>query len=227
MQTTGEFLKNNRLSKGYSIEEISYKTKIKSDYIEAIENDSFGEGLSDVYIKGFLKSYASVLGIDKEKVLALYRRDKEKKLQEANKISYKKPLNKTKLLLTPKLAIIALSVIVITSFITFFGFQVADILSSPNLTLEKPKYVFVKSKLGGNSSSTTIENIGDSILISGRTDNDSLLSINNEKVELKNEEIFEKEIKLSNGNNTIVVRADNGFEKASTINITVINTNSN
>lgn len=227
MQTTGEYLKNNRLLKGYTIEEVAYKTKIKADYIESIENDSFGDGLSDVYVKGFLKSYATVLGIEKEKVLALYRRDKEKKLQETNNISYKKPLNKTKLLLTPKLTIVILSIIVISSFTIFFGFQVADILSSPNLTLEKPEYIFLESKLGGNTKDVVIEDLGETVLLTGVTDKDSIVSINNEEVKLVNEIFFEKEIKLSEGNNTIVIKSENGFEKSSVINISVVNKNNN
>ena len=48
-------------------------TRIKSSYLEALEQERFGELGGSVYAKGFLRSYAGYLGIDPAPLLEAYR----------------------------------------------------------------------------------------------------------------------------------------------------------
>ena len=48
-------------------------TRIKSSYLEALEQERFGELGGSVYAKGFLRSYAGYLGVDPAPLLEAYR----------------------------------------------------------------------------------------------------------------------------------------------------------
>ncbi|MDP2941151.1 MAG: DUF4115 domain-containing protein [Candidatus Omnitrophota bacterium] len=63
METVGAKLKKIRLEKGLTLEEVQKKTKIQLNILQAIEGDSI-TNISPVYLKGFLKIYCQVLGLD-------------------------------------------------------------------------------------------------------------------------------------------------------------------
>jgi len=72
MQTIGERLEEARKRKGISIREASESTKIRSDYLQKFESNSFEIGLPDIYVRGFLRSYAHFLKLSPEKLLTDY-----------------------------------------------------------------------------------------------------------------------------------------------------------
>lgn len=76
MESVGNYLKNLRLSKSISIEEVVRNTNIPRKYIENIEKENFSDFPGEVYIKGYIKSYASFLGGDPEYALRLYEKKK-------------------------------------------------------------------------------------------------------------------------------------------------------
>lgn len=69
----GEQYRMAREEKGLSIEEISEKTKINNRIIEAIENNTIQDNLSNVYAKSFLKKYAQFLGLNFEELIQGYQ----------------------------------------------------------------------------------------------------------------------------------------------------------
>lgn len=60
----GEELRKRREELGLSIYDIENQTKIKASFIEAIEDENFDKIPGRVYVKGFIKNYAKVLGLD-------------------------------------------------------------------------------------------------------------------------------------------------------------------
>jgi cytoskeletal protein RodZ len=68
----GPALREARHSLGKSLEEASRDTKIKPDYLQALERESFDTLREDVYVRGFLRSYSAYLGLDPEKVMSAY-----------------------------------------------------------------------------------------------------------------------------------------------------------
>jgi hypothetical protein len=68
----GPALRRARLVRGKSIGEASRETRIRAEYLQALERERFDNLLGDVYVRGFLRSYASYLGLDPEKVVSLY-----------------------------------------------------------------------------------------------------------------------------------------------------------
>ncbi|MGE3610883.1 MAG: helix-turn-helix domain-containing protein [Bacteriovoracaceae bacterium] len=58
----GDFLKQKRLDKNYSLEKLSQKTKISVNILKSIEANDYEHLPSAAYIKGFVSSYARVVG---------------------------------------------------------------------------------------------------------------------------------------------------------------------
>ncbi|MEX0321224.1 MAG: helix-turn-helix domain-containing protein [Puniceicoccaceae bacterium] len=68
----GERLEEARKRKGVSIREAAEATKIRGDYLLAMEDNSFSIALPQIYIRGFLKNYARFLSLDPNKLLTDY-----------------------------------------------------------------------------------------------------------------------------------------------------------
>lgn len=68
----GPALRKARLHRGKSLEEASRQTRIRADYLEALEREEFHAVPGDVYVRGFLRTYSSYLGLRPEKVLGVY-----------------------------------------------------------------------------------------------------------------------------------------------------------
>jgi cytoskeleton protein RodZ len=70
----GRALRSARLLLGKSLEDASRETRVRSDYLEALEREEFERLRGDVYVRSFLRSYARYLGLSPEKVVAAYER---------------------------------------------------------------------------------------------------------------------------------------------------------
>jgi cytoskeleton protein RodZ len=68
----GEKLEEARKRRGLSIREVSEATKIRGEYLAAMEDNSFNINLPEIYIRGFLKNYARFLRLDAIKLLTDY-----------------------------------------------------------------------------------------------------------------------------------------------------------
>ncbi|MDH4183240.1 MAG: helix-turn-helix domain-containing protein [Nitrospinota bacterium] len=69
---TGGNLRDIRLSKRISLEQIAKTTKIRKAYLEALENETVGIFPAPVFARGFLKNYAQALGLDPAEVAGKY-----------------------------------------------------------------------------------------------------------------------------------------------------------
>ncbi len=69
----GETLRAARRRRGTSLADVAADTRVRESYLAAIEQEDF-EGLGgDVYVKGFITSYARYLELDPEPLLEIYR----------------------------------------------------------------------------------------------------------------------------------------------------------
>jgi hypothetical protein len=68
----GRALRSARLRQGKSLDEASRETRVRTEYLEALELEEFDALGSDVYVRGFLRSYAKYLGLSHEKVIGIY-----------------------------------------------------------------------------------------------------------------------------------------------------------
>ncbi len=68
----GSLLRRAREERNIDLDEAVRATRIRRQNLEALENDEWSKLPSEVFVKGFLKSYAGFLGLDKEMVLNYY-----------------------------------------------------------------------------------------------------------------------------------------------------------
>jgi cytoskeletal protein RodZ len=72
MEPVGQFLRRHREERQMSVEEIARSTRMPMDSVTRIEADQFDELPGEVFVRGFLKSYARAVGLPAEDVLARY-----------------------------------------------------------------------------------------------------------------------------------------------------------
>lgn len=70
--TLGEKLRQAREERGFSISEVAEQTRISALYLECIENDDYRTLPGGIFNKGFVKSFAKVVGIDEQEALQDY-----------------------------------------------------------------------------------------------------------------------------------------------------------
>ena len=71
-ETIGSFLKHKRERKHLSLAEVARVTRIPAPTLVSIEGDRFDELPGEVFVRGFLKSYAQAVGVVPEEILARY-----------------------------------------------------------------------------------------------------------------------------------------------------------
>jgi hypothetical protein len=69
---TGAHLRNIRIAKGVSLDEISATTKVRKSYLEAIESDDLQRFPAPVFMTGFLNAYAKALGLNPAEISEKY-----------------------------------------------------------------------------------------------------------------------------------------------------------
>lgn len=70
MQTIGERLEEARKRKGVSIREAAEATKIRGEYLHKFESNQYDIRLPEIYVRGFLRSYANFLKLPADKIIA-------------------------------------------------------------------------------------------------------------------------------------------------------------
>lgn len=75
LQTVGEVLRAEREKQGLSVKDIEKGTSIRALYIQAIEDGNYSVLPGEVYLKGFIRNYASFLGLNPQNMMELYRQN--------------------------------------------------------------------------------------------------------------------------------------------------------
>lgn len=125
MKTIGQLLKKRREQLGIFLEDAEIDLRIRKKYLEGLEEDNFDLFPSANYIKGFLRSYCRFLGLDEEKVLAIFRRQfnaEEKRGIIPPGIS--EPLDRPWFRITPQRAALAAVFIIVAVLFFYLGRQI-------------------------------------------------------------------------------------------------------
>ena len=144
----GARLKEARLAKGYSLEDLQEITKIQKRYLIGIEEGNYSIMPGSFYVRAFIKQYAEAVGLDAEQILTDYRSDipmvqKEEVAQSFTKSPSRRKMkassNGKMMEAMPKL-IVALFAIVILIVITTLYMQkaknVPDVVEENNKPIE-------------------------------------------------------------------------------------------
>ena len=68
----GSYLKAERELRGVTLEELHTKTRIPMHYLQALEKNLFDELPEEVFIRGYIRSFAKVIGANEDEVLSAY-----------------------------------------------------------------------------------------------------------------------------------------------------------
>ncbi|OPA77662.1 hypothetical protein BVG16_14550 [Paenibacillus selenitireducens] len=83
MSNLGDLLRNARLEKGMSLDEIQELTKIRKRYLEAIEDGDYKVLPGNFYVRAFVKTYAETLGLDSDEIVQMYKSDIPEPISES------------------------------------------------------------------------------------------------------------------------------------------------
>jgi cytoskeletal protein RodZ len=88
VENFGSYLKHERELRGVPLEEIAEVTKVHIRFLEALENNDFDQLPGEVFIKGYIRSYAKVIGLDSEEMVTAYDenvgKDRKQELEDAH-----------------------------------------------------------------------------------------------------------------------------------------------
>ncbi len=223
--TLGEKLGKLRSDRRISLSEISRATKIQVKYLEYLEKGAYEKLPADVYVKGFLRNYSEFLGIDEKILVKLYEKERgiknnlekgkkssaipfrsgffsrriEAIRQRKNILAGGERINISPLVITPR--IIAMSIVLLLIFGGFFYLyrEIGSFASAPRLVIISPDKNYSTS--------------GNSVEVSGVTDRDAKVFINEQSVLVNDEGKFQENLTVQSGTSTVTIRAVNRFEK--------------
>lgn len=194
MKTAGQILKEAREKRTIGLNEVARETKIRKPYLVAIEKDDYQTLTSETTAKGLIRNYAQFLGLNPEKLVAVFKRDYRKSKEKKPIFPSKKDLNK-QFKWSPKKTLILIVTLFIFGFLVYLGYQYHGLLGRPNLEISSP-----------TDNQTTTE---EQITISGKTDPDNSVSINGNLTQLNDQGEFSYRLRLSQGENKIVIETTN------------------
>lgn len=203
--TFGEKLRKIRNEKRISLNEVSKNTQIQLKYLEYLEEGHYDKLPAEVYVKGFLRSYANFLEISEKSLIKMYER--ERKIQKSiqrkgvknSQIKKKKPIKISSFVISSKMMAVA----VVTCLILLGSFyiykEIDRFVSVPRLVILSPA-----------SESTTDSN---AIFIKGVTDRGCEAFINEQPILVDDKGEFNEEINLQRGLNIITIKSKNRLNK--------------
>lgn len=208
MRTVGGILKEERERKFYTLLEIEKATKIRKELLEALENGEYQKLPPQTFIQGFIKNYGKFLKLDTEKLLAIFRREfSERKNPPRILESFANPLDKKRFKITPTRVLVSVVLTLVLTFFVYLWFQYRFLVGSPFLEVTQPT----------DQLTTGL----DEIIVSGRTDPESKVSINNQEIQVDQSGKFSQQIKLVKNINNIIISAVSNSGKQTTAQRTV------
>ncbi|OGC93005.1 hypothetical protein A3D85_01410 [Candidatus Amesbacteria bacterium RIFCSPHIGHO2_02_FULL_47_9] len=212
MKTAGQILQSARLAKKLEIEDISRITKIRPNFLLSIEADDYSR-LPSTVARGFIRNYAKILDLKPETILAVFRRDFiETSAGHIVPRGLAQPAQKPNFW-TPKTTVIAALVCVFFLFGAYLIYQYRLLTGPPSLTITAP----------ADLTSTTSDNME----VTGLTDPEAALYVNNQLISLDNGGHFSFRIPLVLGENLITITASGKSGKSTTLTRSVILTTGN
>ncbi|MEK4228803.1 helix-turn-helix domain-containing protein [Solibacillus sp. FSL H8-0538] len=135
----GARLKEARLAKGYSLDDLQEITKIQKRYLVGIEEGNYSIMPGSFYVRAFIKQYAEAVGLEPDALLAEYQKDvpgaqKEEVAQSFTQSPNRRKMNSTsssKMMEVMPKFIVALFIIVIIVVIWALYLQKAN--NSPDI----------------------------------------------------------------------------------------------
>jgi len=189
MKTVGQFLKEARARKKYSLARLEKETKIKKIFLDAVEKGIWHSLPEFPVVVGFVKKIAKALDISERQSVGFLKRDYPPK---ALSISPKPDIER-KFIWSPKLSFISGVVIVTLVVFSYLTVQFLNFTSPPPLSVSAPlEDEVVKEK---------------TLMVKGKTDSQATVKVNNQPVLVEENGEFTAQIEVFEGTSEITVVA--------------------
>ena len=119
--TVGARLREERLSKGIKRSEIASKLHITNHYVKSLEANNFDKLPGAIFVKGYLKNYSELLGLNPIEIIGLYEKFISKEGEGgADKIAPKKQKVKNRLIVVFSVVLFISLFAVLWAYSSFF-----------------------------------------------------------------------------------------------------------
>lgn len=189
MRTIGKYLKEIRLKKRISLSNLENEIKVKKNFIQAIEEEEWQKLPDYPVVVGFVKSIANCLQLNPKATASLLKRDY---LPKSLKGSPDPEVN-NRFFWNPKRTFFVGIGIIIVLILGYLIYQYFQFISPPKLEILSPKENQIV--------------IGKGVRVSGRTDTDAKITINNQPVIVDQNGFFEEEIAVVKETQELVIKA--------------------
>lgn len=207
-QTVGEMLQQYREESGWSLAELAQRSRIRADYLSALEKNDFQALPAAPFVRGYIKTYGHYFDFDHLPLLALLRRDfKESAKGTLVPREFLKPvLSQSKGWSLSRWIMIGVASIFL-SLLSYVGVQWWRFQQPPQLAVSQP--------LEGDTVAAQVE-------VVGKTETDATVTINAQPVSLQQNGDFTSEIFIPReGLATITIISKDDRGKATTVQRTV------
>lgn len=198
MKRVGEILREKRQALGLSLEEVSQSTHVRTDYLKAIEEGDYAHLPDHIYTQGFIRSYASALGLEGDKVVPFYRRER-KDLNQKKEQKLPQPIRDSKFRITPEIIFSVIITLFVVGFLAFLFFQYRTFAGAPVLIIDSPPNNYV-------TEANTVE-------VTGSAGEGVEVTVNGQPVNQRLEGNFSITFQLNDGINRIRIVAVNNLGK--------------
>lgn len=203
MKTVGQVLQEERLNRGTTLSEAERSTKIRTEILARLEQNDFSSLPAATVVKGFIKNYGEFLGLDSEKLLALFRRQFDESKETTEILPDFSPKEGPRFVLTPGRAFGIGVTVLVLGFAGYLLAQYQSFAAAPVLLVSQPA-----DNLRVNNG--TIE-------VVGQTDRDARLAINGQDIQLTESGAFSVSVSLPNGVTELTIRAVNKLGRVTAV----------
>lgn len=202
MVPLGQRLYRERIRRKVTLADAAAATKIKEQFLVAIEKGEYTKLPSPAYAQGFVRNYAVYLGFPKADITALFKREFDEKraykvLPDSLVKTEEFPLKRLRI---HQSLLVAGGVLLL--FLGYLLFQYRYVFIPPSLTVFSPKDGSVTSQ---------------DVTVTGQTDSNATVSVNNESVFLASDGKFTKKITLFPGETILTIKAKNRLGKETVV----------
>lgn len=199
--TLGEIIRRQRESKKIDLKKLSEVTGVSVRNLKKLEEGDYESLPAEIYIESFILKCEKHLGFEDGQLLYLYKNERKQADripdQNVSKISTRS------FILTPKIIWKITVALIVFIILVYFSMQLSYLLGAPKLVVISPESDIITES--------------EEIVISGSTQPDNKVTINNNDVFVDREGVFSEAIPLQEGVNTIEVKSVNRFGKESLV----------
>ncbi|MFH0831126.1 MAG: RodZ domain-containing protein [Parcubacteria group bacterium] len=202
LQSVGDVLSQRRLSLGIALERVARETQIQTKYLAALEQGKRRYLPAEIYVRGFVRSYARYLRLDEQAILGQWERERGIARHLAGQTSSPIDPRKTflsrksilpRVKITPLVFRSGLVALVIIAGLVYVLLAVSSLGRKPTLALTEPP----SDRMVADSA----------LVVVGETSQSARLTINGQPVQVTSDGHFRETLTLQDGMNLIKIVA--------------------